>query len=270
MNGEWDSLKKEVTDHLGRNVQYQYPPQRIVSLCPCITETLYALGLEKKIAGRTKYCLYPADKTKEAAVVGGTKEIDKMAIARLNPDLIITEKEENTKDIVESLEKNYPVFCAEVQSIADAYRMIEDMASLTDREQEGKKLIADIKKEFASLPDMEGKRAAYIIWRNPYMAAGKHTYINSLLGEMGFINPFVSLEGRYPVLTEKDLREAGLDYIFLASEPFSFQEKHKREFNEMVPGAKVEIIDGEMFWYGAKMKEAARYLRKFMHRLKLM
>ena len=175
MNGEWESLKKEVTDHLGRNVQYQYPPQRIVSLCPCITVTLYALGLEKKIAGRTKYCLYPADKTKEAAVVGGTKEIDKMAIARLNPDLIITEKEENTKDIVESLEKNYPVFCAEVQSIADAYRMIEDMASLTDREQEGKKLIADIKKEFASLPDMEGKRAAYIIWRNPYMAAGKQT-----------------------------------------------------------------------------------------------
>ena len=58
----WDSLKKEVTDHLGRNVQYQYPPQRIVS-CPCITETLYALSLEK-IAGRTKYCLYPADKTK--------------------------------------------------------------------------------------------------------------------------------------------------------------------------------------------------------------
>lgn len=260
-------MKKEVIDHLGRSVQYGFPPKKIICLCPGITETLYSLNLENEIAGRTRYCIFPADKIEKATVVGGTKEIDETAIRKLNPDLIIVEKEENTKEIVEILENDFPVFCAEVQSINDAYRMIGDMAALTDREQEGKQLIATIKKEFSSLPKMNGKRAAYIIWRNPYMAAGKNTYINSLLEEMGFENPFAGLEGRYPVIEEKDFQKADLDYIFLASEPFPFKEKHKKEFSDMAPQAKITIIDGEMFWYGAKMKEAARYLREYMRNL---
>lgn len=261
---------KETTDHLGRKIVYRFPPKRIICLCPCITETLYELNLEEEIVGRTRYCIYPAEKVEKAAVVGGTKEIDEEVVARLHPDLIIAEKEENTKEIVETLEKRYPVFCAEVQSIADAYRMIEDMASLTDKEQEGKQLIAEIKKEFSSLPTARGKRAAYVIWRNPYMAVGRNTYIHSLLEEMGFANPFASLERRYPVVTEENFRDARLDYIFLASEPYSFKEKHKREFSEMAPGAKVEIIDGEMFWYGARMRETARYLREYMRRMEQM
>lgn len=260
-------MKKEVIDHLGRTLKYEFPPKRIISLCPGITETLYALNLENEIVGRTRYCIYPADKVEGATIVGGTKEIDPIAIGKLTPDLIIVEKEENTQEIVETLEKSYPVYSAEVQSIQGAYRMIEDMGALTDRELQGNQLVQEIKKEFTALPNMKGKRAAYIIWRNPYMAVGNTTYINSLLEEMGFINPFAELEGRYPSVGEEEFQKASLDYIFLASEPFPFKEKHKAEFLKLARNAKIHILDGEMFWYGAKMKKAAQYLKDVMSQL---
>lgn len=260
-------MKKEVIDHLGRTVKYEFPPKRIISLCPGITETLYSLNLDNEIVGRTRYCIYPTHKVEGTTIVGGTKDIDPEAIRKLNPDLIIVEKEENTPEIVATLEKVHSVYCAEVQSIQGAYIMVKDIAALTDRELEGRGLADEIKKEFATIPNMKGKRAAYIIWRNPYMAVGKDTYISSLLEELGFINPFAELDGRYPSVGEEDFQKANLDYIFLASEPFPFKDKHKVEFLKMAPKAAIHILDGEMFWYGAKMKKAAKYFNEIMSKI---
>ena len=53
-------MKCSFQDYLGRNVHIAFPPQRIVSLCPSLTETLFALGSAGSIVGRTKYCVHPA------------------------------------------------------------------------------------------------------------------------------------------------------------------------------------------------------------------
>ena len=127
-------MKKEIVDHLGRTVTYEFPPKRIISLCPGITETLFSLELENEIVGRTRFCIYPKDKVKNVPAVAGTKDIKIDAIHEVKPDLIIVEKEENTEEIVKTLEKHYPVYVAEVQSIEGAYRMIHDVGHVTDRE----------------------------------------------------------------------------------------------------------------------------------------
>lgn len=226
---------KTVIDHLGRTVTYKFPPKKIISLCPGITETLYALQLESEIIGRTKYCIYPKDKVQNAQVVGGTKEINIAKIQELKPDLIIVEKEENTKEIVEILEKHYPVYVVEVQSIPDTYHMITSIGDLTNRNEEANHLVDKIQTEFLTLPQVKGKRAAYVIWKDPYMVVGKDTYIQSVLDEMGFINPFISMESRYPIVTVEDFQNAELDYVLLATEPYPFEDKHKEEFLKIMP-----------------------------------
>ncbi len=251
-----------VKDHLGRTVSLNGVPKRIISLVPAITETMYHLGLDKEIIGRTRFCKFPADKVQSAINIGGTKDIKLDRIHELKPDLIIAEKEENTKEIVETLEQHYPVFVFEVQHFKDVNRMIHDLGSLTDRKIAANELITNIQSAFQTLPKANGKRVAYVIWRKPYMVVGKETYIQSLLDEMGYINPFIEAEGRYPVVTENDFEQAALDEILLASEPFPFQEKHFEEFQAFLPNIKPVIVDGEMFWYGAKMVEAAAYFKK--------
>lgn len=250
-------------DHLGRNVLLDGKPKRIISLVPAITETMYHLGLEKEIVGRTRFCKFPEDKVEHAVNVGGTKDIKLERIHDLKPDLIIAEKEENTKEIVAALEKHYPVFVFEIQHYDDVFRTIEDIGSLTAREKEATNLIREIKAAFDELPVNNGERVGYVIWRKPYMVVGKNTYINSLLERLGFVNVFTEAEGRYPVVTEDDFRKANLDELFLATEPFPFREKHIEEFAVFLPDVKIRIVVGEMFWYGAKMLQAATYFGTF-------
>ena len=201
------------------------------------------------------------EKVENVQAVGGTKNIKLEAIHKLKPSLIIVEKEENTKEIVEELQKHYPVYVAEVQSVDDAYRMIRDVGHLTDRDRDALILQEEILTQFQLFPRVNGKSAAYVIWKKPYMVVGKDTYIQSILEELGFINPFVEFEGRYPVVTAEDFHNAKLDYILLASEPYPYKEKHKAEFLTMMPDVKPLIVDGEMFWYGPKMIEAVRYFK---------
>lgn len=253
---------KTVTDHLGRELSYSFPPKRIISFCPAITETMYHLHLQKEVVGRTRFCIHPQPEVNEAINVGGTKDMKLDRIHDVKPDFIIAEKEENTKEMVEELEKHYPVFVFEIQTYDDALRMIQDLGDITNRMTEAQRMIFDINTKFKQLPHMKNARVAYVIWKNPYMVVGKNTYIQSLLQKMGFVNPFIDYEGRYPAISEEDLWDAQLDYLFLATEPFPFQEKHVKEFRKQLPHTKPMIIDGEMFWYGAKMLEAVHYFKE--------
>lgn len=253
-------------DHINREVYMPFPPKRIVSLCPAITETMFHLGLEKQVVGRTRFCIHPQPDVEKAMNIGGTKDMKLERIKALDPHLIIAEKEENTKEMVEELEKHFPVYVFEIQTVEDALQMIKDLGRITNRSLEANQMISTIQTSFTKLPDVFGKRIAYVIWQNPYMVVGGNTYINDVLTTIGFDNPFIAFDGRYPEVTTENLREANLDYIFLASEPFPFQEKHVKEFSKLLPKSKPLIVDGEMFWYGAKMIEASSYFKQtFQH-----
>lgn len=247
------------TDHLKRKLEFSFPPGRIISLVPAITSTLFYLQLENEVVGRTRFCIHPKNFVKKAQQVGGTKEINIEKIRQLKPDIIFAEKEENSKEIVEILENEFPVYVAEVQSIKDVYKMIIDIGTVTNRTPLAEQLVIKIKQAFQSLPHGKNKKVAYCIWKNPYMVVGSNTYINSLLESLGFINVFTEFDERYPVVTEEDFRNFQLDYLFLATEPYPFKEQHVKDFSEILPNTTIKILDGEMFWYGPKMLEAVEY-----------
>ncbi|MFJ7729045.1 ABC transporter substrate-binding protein [Neobacillus sp. NPDC097160] len=257
-----------LTDHIGRQVSISTAPKRIISICPAITETLFALGLKDEIVGRTKYCIFPKEMVEKVPIVGGTKEVIVDKIRDLQPDLILAEKEENTEEIVLALEKIAPVFVLEVQKIDDSYRLIETLGLLTNREEAANRLITSCKTSFPDRSCKQHLNAAYVIWRKPYMVVGGTTYINDVLHTIGFQNPFEKGDARYPSVTKEELADANLDVLLLASEPFPYQEKHIAEFQSFLPNTKIILVDGEMFWYGAKMLVAGEYLEKLTKQIK--
>ncbi|MEK4085994.1 ABC transporter substrate-binding protein [Psychrobacillus sp. FSL K6-1415] len=255
----------ELTDHLGRKVVLPESPKRIISICPAITETLFSLGLEKEIVGRTKYCIFPKGIVDQVQIVGGTKEINFEKVKKIQPDLIFAEKEENTEEIVLELEKIAPVFVLEVKSIQNAYRFITTLGEVTATTMTAKLLLTACQKSFQSIKSRENGKAAYVIWRKPYMVVGGTTYINDVLQVMGFENPFTNEESRYPTVTNEQLTNANLDKLFLASEPFPFQQKHLAEFQAFLPNTEIILVDGEMFWYGSRMLVAGEYLAELVN-----
>jgi iron complex transport system substrate-binding protein len=261
---------KILEDHLKRTVTFHFPPSRIISLCPSITETLFALQLSNRIVGRTRYCIHPAGKIKQAAIVGGTKQIIEKVIAQLKPDLIIAEKEENPKEMIDLLAARYPIFVTNVENYKDSLKMIDDLGVICDREEEARKIAKGIMEQFQNFqPADEFIKVAYVIWNKPYMVAGQSTFIDSILEHCGFRNVFNNRPERYPVVTMEDLLGSDPDFILLSSEPYPFKEIHRDEFARQIPRAKPILVDGEFFsWYGVRMVEAVSYLNKLISSLK--
>lgn len=257
-------MQRRFTDQLGRTIQVNYPPERIISLVPSQTELLFDLGLDTEVVGITKFCIHPIDKFAARAKVGGTKKLNLELIRNLKPDLIIGNKEENERGQLETLMQEFPVWMSDIYTLEDAGKAIVQIAEMVNREPEAAYLVHLINAGFKDLQTLAlqhglDKSVAYLIWREPYMLAGPDTFIDHLLTLNGLRN--VVKQSRYPEIDLKDLSRLKPDLVFLSSEPYPFREKHLKEIGTAVPGARVMLVDGEMFsWYGSRLVKAVQYL----------
>lgn len=233
---------------------------KIVSLVPSITEALFDLGLtEDEIVGRTKFCIHPAEKVKNVAVIGGTKNINIDKIKALQPDLILANKEENIKEQVEALMDDFKVTVTNVENIEDNYYLLKNLGQLLHKEERAQLFNLKIYDVLNQAKTQSKTKTAYLIWNNPYMTVGSDTFIHKILEEIGFENIF-SHRKRYPEITTEDLAEA--DLIMLSSEPFPFKEKHVEELKALYPDKKIMIVDGEAFsWYGTHIAKCENYFK---------
>jgi ABC-type Fe3+-hydroxamate transport system substrate-binding protein len=252
------------TDQINRTIHLPRIPRRIISLVPSQTELLYSLGLEDAVVGITKFCVHPESWFRNKARIGGTKAVDPVRVDALRPDLIIANKEENDRFQVEALAARYPVWISNVTDLPDAMAMIRDVGLITGKSAAAEELANAITKEFASLPGTHpmSPRAAYLIWRNPWMAAGGDTFINNMLNYAGYVNA-LSGRDRYPVVELSSLAGPGCPTIFLSSEPYPFRQRHVDEIREVLPDADIRLVDGEFFsWYGSRLLQAPAYFRQ--------
>lgn len=254
-------------DQMNKAVNVQQTPKRIISVVPSQTELLFDLGLDEHVVGITKFCIHPADKVKHIAKIGGTKQLNMQAIHNLQPDLIIANKEENEQSQVEELMQHYPVWISDIHNLQTAIDMITKVGEITAEESKAGELVDKIVNNFQTLLPAQPKlRVMYLIWRKPYMAAGNDTFINSMLQLCGFENVIQS--GRYPELTADEIIAAKPDVLLLSSEPYPFGQKHIDEFKQMLPGAKIELVDGELFsWYGSRLLHSPGYFNKLIDKL---
>lgn len=266
-------MQKTVKDQLGNEVMFNYPPKRIVSIVPSQTELLFDLGLDEEVVGVTKFCIHPIEKFASKTKVGGTKKLLIEKIRDLKPDLIIGNKEENTKEEVELLMQEFPVWMSDIYNLEDATKTISQIGEIVNREPEAAYLNHLINAGFTDLQTLAVEKninqsVAYLIWKDPYMFAGRNTFIDDILRKIGLQN--IIEQGRYPELSLSQLQTLNPKLIFLSSEPYPFKQKHIDEIQSALPNAKVMLVDGEMFsWYGSRLVKAVNYLFHLQEELKV-
>ncbi len=257
----------ELRDQLGRAIQLEFPAKRIVSLVPSLTEYLADLGLENEVIGITKFCIKPKRWFQTKTRIGGTKQLNIQRISSLYPDLIIANKEENTKQDITDFKQIAPVYVSDIISFQDAYSAFYDIANLTGKQAD--QLINTCQDTVEQLPRLKkSKTCLYFIWQEPFMVVGSNNFINTYLERLGLINLASSFKSRYPEITAKRVLELDPDFIFLSSEPFPFHANHLSQFQTKFTRAKVVLVDGEAFsWYGSRMAKTSEYFNGFMKSL---
>jgi ABC-type Fe3+-hydroxamate transport system substrate-binding protein len=235
---------------------------RVISLVPSWTETLLEAGIE--VVGRTRFCIHPSEKIKNIPAVGGTKDCNWEKVKALNPDLVLFDEEENLKEMSEACP--YPwmsthvtgiqVMPTELKKLADKF----ENKKLAEYSQRWEIVVREISKtspavnrrrrvpgvlEWLRMPEKGSSGSfAYVIWKNPWMAAGENTFIGSIFKALGFQNYFVS--SKYPKFKMDEIPSDVL--LLFSSEPYPFGKKHPEIGDH--PAA---IVDGEKYgWFGVR------------------
>ena len=240
---------------------------RIICLIPSITETLISCGVE--VVGRTRFCIHPEQQVNRITKVGGTKDIDWNKCKTLEPDLVILDKEENTKSMADSCPYPYIVLhITNLQNIASELNRLASqlnnsaLVSIARRWQK----VAESPitgRRISSLPGIiqwwrrpsnedSVKTMQYMIWKDPWMAIGEGTFIHSVLSHLGFSSLLGKHCEKYPQIDLQSF-DQNSTLLLLSSEPFPFQ-RHQTEVEAQ--GFNCALVDGEKFsWYGIRSLE---------------
>ncbi len=236
---------------MGREVKIPSQPRRIVSLVPSQTEFLMDIGAP--VIGRTKFCIHPSERVSNIPIIGGTKNFHFEKIRGLQPDLIIGNKEENYEEGIDQLAEEFPIWMSDIYTLDDAFDMMTTIAGLCDLENSARQIVEECQEAVNNVRGSKSGRVIYLIWKSPWMAAGKNTFIDHFLDHLGYEN--LIHEERYPELTDDQIIALSPDKILFSSEPFPFKEKYLELARAKWPTIECELVDGELYsWYGSRLR----------------
>ena len=262
----------EVLDDAGRAIVLPQAAQRVVSLVPSLTETLFALGCGRTVVGVTRYCTEPADAVKRVQRVGGTKNPDCERIRALRPDLVVINAEENRREDFEALEQaGVTVFVSFSHRVGDVVELIRKLGVLTGSEAVarslGDEIITALRQiEFESASPR--RRVFCPIWKNPWMSFNRETYADDMLWLAGGTNVCRERAERYCTVELDTIAAADPEVILLPDEPYVFAPKDLASLAALSATSAhrhgcIHFIDGKaLSWYGLRTAAALQYLRE--------
>lgn len=154
-----------LVDSRGMTISLQSFPQKIVSLSPNITETLFALGLGDRLVGRTDYCDYPEEAINIPAM-GDLLSPSVEKIVAANPDLVIISNLGQLQTIEAIEMTGIPVaFIDEPQTMEGTFNIIEQVGKITGTTDEATAIVERMKATLADidLPDSEERPTVYYV-----------------------------------------------------------------------------------------------------------
>lgn len=209
----------QFTDELGRKVTVATDVRRIVSLAPNLTETVYALGLEERLAGDTDYCDYPKEATAKPHV-GGPMNPSVEAIVALRPDLVLATTSINRVETVAALERvGIAVYVSDPHTIEGLLAGIRKIAAITGAGGSGKLLVDDLQARLnslqASLRGRTPRRVLFIVWSSPLISVGQGTFIADALKFAG-AESVVKSTKNWPEMSMEEVVRLRPEYLIFA------------------------------------------------------
>ena len=208
----------EVIDSLGQRVQFERPPQRIVSIVPSLTESVCVLRACERLVGVDRYSNWPASLERLPKVGGGIDPNIEMILA-LKPDLVLISTSSRASERLKGLGLKVAAF--EPQTHADVHVVLGKLGQIlglapSAPEEVWNGIQDEINQAAAAIPPaLRGQRVYFEASRGPW-AAGASSFIGETLTRLKLNNivpanmgPFPRLNPEFVVLKDPDLIMAG-------------------------------------------------------------
>ncbi|WP_163226466.1 ABC transporter substrate-binding protein, partial [Campylobacter fetus] len=175
---------------------------KLVVLDPAAVEMLYMLKAEDSIAAiaiPSTAKIYPEDKTAKLPNVGSYMKPNLERIVEINPDLVITSFHSiNVDNDLKNL--GLKTLSLNANSLNDIYKNIEKIADITQKQEEGKKLIDEIKSKLSHQDKLSGKKVVVLFSALNLMAFNDGTLPIDITNNLGLKNIAKNLQGTTSVI----------------------------------------------------------------------
>jgi ABC-type hemin transport system substrate-binding protein len=275
-------------------LNFDRAPQRVVSLVPSLTESLFDLGAGDAVVGITDYCIHPAGRLAGLPRLGGTKNPRVTDIIALQPDLVLANWEENTRPVVDALQAaGVPVWVTLPLTVRETVEMLYTLAALfRSPAAEMRVKTLELTLDWAvSAASEQRPRFFCPIWfeTSPqgqpwWMTFNRRTYCHDVLEVCGGDNVFAARARRYPLAADlgqaEELVEPGRDtryprvtldeiiaaqpeIVLLPDEPYAFTSEHVDQLRGLLAGTpagqneRIHLVEGTLVtWAGTRLARA--------------
>jgi len=214
-----------VTDDLGAEVVLAEPAQKIVSLAPSITESLFAIGAGDLIVGRDGNSNYP-EGTQEIESVGALWEgLPTEIIVAMEPDLVIVAQTLTAEQVQQLKDLGLTVYWqANPEDFQGLYDNLSDLAKLTGQEEAAAEVIASLQERMLAVEDKlaDVEETPLVFYEldatdpaNPY-TPGPGTFISYVINKAKGVNLGDIVEGAWVQLSSEEILVQNPDIILLA------------------------------------------------------
>jgi iron complex transport system substrate-binding protein len=212
-----------VTDSLGRSVTIPHRPERIVSLSPAATETLFAVGAGPRVVAVTTTDNYPPE-VKRLPTIGGfsPETISVEAILAQKPDLVVAGGRFQ-EPVVRAIAKFGPaVIVLDPGTLAEVQEAITLVGRATGQETQAAAVVADfhrrleaVRQRTATVHEDDRPRVLYVLWDDPFQTAGPGTFVGQMISAAGGVNLFADAAQAYPRVSDEVVLARNPDLILV-------------------------------------------------------
>lgn len=212
---------RQVTDGIGRRMVVPDNPVRVVALAPSITEIVFALGQEKRLAGVAKFSDFPRQALR-LPQVGSYIQPDIEKIIALNPDICIAVKDGNPRTVADRLESlRIPVYAVDPLDLEAIMTVVLEIGDLLDAGDRARAIVTEMKSRMDRVREMVMRTdrrpgVFFQIGISPIVSVGKGTFIHELIQMAGGTN-VCGTYASYPRLSREQVVALSPDVLIITT-----------------------------------------------------
>ena len=178
---------------------------RIISLSPQITESIYLVGAGEKLVGVTDFCKRPTEARKKEKM-GTPLRPDIEKIVSMRPDIVFGTREGNSPLVMSRLERlNIKIhYFNRPKTFADLMDNFLTLSKMVGKEERGRQIIK-IARE--ALPKTESGKGQKVLWQvgaEPLIVASNNSFANDIILLAGGFN-IIESELPYPRINAEEV-----------------------------------------------------------------
>jgi iron complex transport system substrate-binding protein len=217
------SFPVTVVDALGRKVVVPHRPLRIISLAPCVTEILFAIGAGNQVIANTSYCNYPPEAARREKI-GGYLDPDVERVAALSPDLVLGARG-NRREAIEQMQAlRLTVITVDANNLEEVAQAIRLIGRVVGEENAAGKLAVELDARRKALlartrhlAEARRPRTLFLFSFEGLFSAGAGSHIDELIRLAGGRNIAARTGAPWPQLSMEAIVSADPQVILLLS-----------------------------------------------------